>query len=206
MLIADADVLTHAGVRAAVESDGFEVCAEAGDLAEALESALVQRPDLCVIDVDLPGGGIAAAGQITSAVSGTAVVMLTLSRHDGDVFAALRAGASGYLHKDADTSRLPHALRGVLSGEAALPRAVTARLIEEFRRLGGRRLQVPGGAPVELTARELEVLDLLREGLSTAQAAERLAISQVTVRRHLSGVVRKLGVRDRAAALRLLDG
>ncbi len=72
--------------------------------------------------------------------------------------------------------------------------------------MGGRRLQVPGGAPVELTARELEVLDLLREGLSTAQAAERLAISQVTVRRHLSGVVRKLGVRDRAAALRLLDG
>lgn len=198
-------MLTRAGVRAVLEGGGFKVCAEAGDLSEAVESALRTRPQICVIDVELPGGGIAAVGQVTEALPETAVIMLTLSRHDGDVFDALRAGAAGYLHKDADTSRLPHALRGVLSGEAALPRAVTARLIEEFRRLGQRRLQVPGRAPVELTARELEVLDLLREGLSTAQAAERLGISQVTVRRHLSGVVRKLGVPDRAAALQLLD-
>ena len=198
-------MLTRAGARAVLEGGGFAVCAEAGDLAEAVELALRTHPQICVVDVDLPGGGIAAVGQITEALPGTAVVMLTLSRHDGDVFGALRAGASGYLHKDADTSRLPHALRGVLSGEAALPRAVTARLIAEFRRLGQRRLQVPGRPPVELTARELEVLDLLREGLSTAQTAERLGISQVTVRRHLSGVVRKLGVPDRAAALRLFD-
>ncbi len=92
-------MLTRTGIRAALESGGFEVCAEAGDLDEALESALRKRPDLCVVDVDLPGGGIAAVGQITAAVPDTAVVMLTLSRHDADVFAALRAGASGYLQR-----------------------------------------------------------------------------------------------------------
>jgi DNA-binding NarL/FixJ family response regulator len=206
VLLADGDVLTRAGVRDVLRRGGFEVCAEAGDTAEAVECAVRVQPDLCVIDVELPGGGIAAAGQITGHLPGIHVVMLTLSRDEEDLFASLRAGASGYLPKDADPARLPQALQGVLNGEAALPRELTARLIKEFRRPGDRHFRLPGGRPVELTPREVEVLDLLRRGMATAEAAEALAISEVTVRRHISGLLKKLDVPDRESALRLLDG
>jgi DNA-binding NarL/FixJ family response regulator len=198
-------VLSRSGLRVVLDGNGFEVCAEADDAAQAVKAALRTRPDLCVIDVELPGGGIAAAGEISQTLPDTSVVMLTLSRRDEDVFAALRAGAAGYLPKDADPGRLPQALRGVLGGEAALPRTLTARLIKEFRRTGDAGVRLPDGRPVELTPRELEVLELLRRGLTTEQVASSLGVAKVTVRRHVSGVLKKLGVPDRAAALRLLE-
>lgn len=158
---------------------------------------------MCLLDVHMPGSGITAAAAISSCLPETAIVMLTVSRDDRDLFDALQAGASGYLLKDMDSDRLPFALRSVLEGEAALPRGLVARLIDEF---SGRRRRVAllkqRGAT--LTSREWEVLDLLREGLSTAEIAERLAVSEVTVRRHVSGILKKLRVPDRAAALRLL--
>jgi DNA-binding NarL/FixJ family response regulator len=132
--------------------------------------------------------------------------MLTVSTDAGDLFDALRAGASGYLLKDADPTRLPHALRGVLDGEAALPRTLTARLIEEFRERGRRRrLRLGRRRTVELTPREWDVLELLNERRTTAEMADRLTISPVTVRRHVSEILHKLRVPDRAAALRLLE-
>jgi DNA-binding NarL/FixJ family response regulator len=153
----------------------------------------------------MPGNGIAAAASIVAEVPGTAVVMLTVSRNDADLFDALRAGAAGYLLKDIDPKRLPFALRGVLAGEAALPRALVARVLDEFRERSRHRvLSLRGQRGVDLTSREWEVLALLREGLTTAQIAERLFVSKVTVRRHVASVLKKLRVPDRKAALDLL--
>jgi DNA-binding NarL/FixJ family response regulator len=165
-----------------------------------------ERPDLCLLDVHMPGSGIRAASEIVERVPETAVVMLTVSRNDDDLFDALRAGAAGYLLKDTDPERLPHALRGVLAGEAAVPRALVTKVIDEFR-TRGRRRRVPltGRRGVELSSREWEVLDLLREGRNTAEIAHRLFVSPVTVRRHVSAILRKLDVPDRAAAVELLE-
>lgn len=161
---------------------------------------------MCLLDIHMPGNGISAAARIVRRLPETSVVMLTVSGSDVDLFDALRAGASGYLLKDIDPARLPHALRGVLAGEAALPRALVARVIDEFRERGRRRhLPLLGDRGVQLTSREWEILDLLRSGLTTAEIAERLFVSKVTVRRHVSGILRKLRVPDRDAALRLLD-
>jgi DNA-binding NarL/FixJ family response regulator len=204
VLIADDHAVARAGVRESVTDDpGFEVCAEASNAQDAIELALSELPDLCLLDVHMPGEGIRAASEITAALPDCAVVMLTVSRNDSDLFHSLRAGAAGYLLKDTDPGRLPNALRGVMAGEAAVPRALVARLIHEFRERGTRRLSTVGGRGVELTSREWEVLDLMAEGLTTAQIGERLFVSPVTVRRHISSIVEKLGAPDRSAAVRL---
>jgi DNA-binding NarL/FixJ family response regulator len=188
----------------ALEEGGFRVVAEAADARGAVEAALEHRPDICVLDVYMPGGGIAAAAELTDALPFMPVVMLTVSDTDEDLFEALRAGACGYLLKDTDPARLHHALRGALNGEAPIPRALTARVIGEFRRRPKERhLPDADGNPVTLSERESEVLELLRAQLTTEQVAQRLGISPVTVRRHVSAVLKKLRVRDRAAALRL---
>lgn len=204
VVIADDHAAIRGGIRMTLEAGGFDVCAEAADAQEALAAALRERPDLCVLDVHMPGSGIRAAGEITRQLPECAVVMLTVSRNDSDLFAALRAGAAGYLLKDTDPDRLPHALRGVMAGEAAVPRALVARVLDELRSQGQRR-RIPrlGGRGVELTSREWEVLDMMAEGLTTAQMAERMFVSPVTVRRHISGVMEKLGAADRETAVRL---
>ena len=120
-------------------------------------------------------------------------------------FDAIRVGARGYLLKEMDPARLPAALEGVLAGEVALPRALVARLVDRFRGREVHRVQIAGSRTATLSAREWEILDLLREGLATRQMAERLFLSDVTVRSHVSSVLRKLEVPDRAAAVRLLE-
>lgn len=208
VLLADDHPPTRAGVKSALESDGeFEVVAETGDAAAAIEVAQREKPDVCLLDIHMPGSGIYAAGEIARTLPDTAVVMLTISRNDDDLFDALRAGAAGYLLKDMDPARIPHALHGVLQGEAALPRALTARVIEEFRHRGRRRrLPLKGERGVELTSREFEVLELMRDGLTTAEIAERLFVTRVTVRRHVSSVLRKLRVESRQEAIERLNG
>jgi DNA-binding NarL/FixJ family response regulator len=205
VVIADDHVPTRSGVRLALERAGFRVMAEAGDAVRAVEAARRERPEICLLDIHMPGNGIAAAAKIGAELPDIAVVMLTVSRNDADLFDALRAGACGYLLKDIDPQRLPKALRGVLVGEAALPRALVARVIDEFRERGRRRLlPLLGERGVELTSREWEVLELLRQGLATAEIAQRLFISPVTVRRHVAEILRKLRVPDRATAVRML--
>jgi DNA-binding NarL/FixJ family response regulator len=206
VVLADDHPPTLAGIRAALEDGGFVVVGQAADGEEAVRLAVAHRPDACVLDIGMPGmGGIAAAAAITEQVPVTAVVMLTVSSADEDVFAALGAGASGYLLKDTDPARLPFALRGVLAGEAALPRQLVARVLDEFRgRRKRRRLPLMHRMGGDLSEREWEVLELLGEGLATREVAQRLGIGDVTVRRHVTAVVRKLGVADRDAALRLL--
>ena len=206
VVIADDHAPTRSGVRTALEHGGFEIVGEARDATAVVEIARRERPDVCLLDIHMPGSGIAAATRITDELPDTAVVMLTVSRNDDDLFDALRAGASGYLLKDTDPGRLPHALRGVLSGEAALPRTLVARLIDEFRDRGRyKRVPMLGARGAMLTSREWEVLELLREGLSTKEIAERLFLSPATIRSHVAAILRKLRVPDRAAAIRLLE-
>ncbi len=206
VLIADDHAPTRAGVRGALGDGGFAVVAEANRADAAVEAALSERPDVCVLDINMPGSGIAAAARITEQLPDTAVVMLTVSREDEDLFASLRAGALGYLLKDMDPGRLAAALRGVLSGEAALPRTLVARVIGEFRAAERRPwLPLVRRRGAKLTAREWEVLELLREQLTTAQIAHRLGLSDVTVRRHVSSILAKLRVPDRRAMARLFE-
>lgn len=205
VLIADDHAIIRGGVRSALEAGGFVVCAEVADGPAAVRAATEQRPDVCLLDVHMPGGGIAAADAITRRVRGTTVVMLTVSRDDGDLFAALRAGAAGYLLKDIEPGRLPEALRNILAGEAVLPRGLVSRMIEVFGRKTGSRPRDERDLTGALSSREWQVLDLMRDGLTTREIAERLEVSPVTVRRHSGEILRKLRVPDRAAAVRLLE-
>jgi DNA-binding NarL/FixJ family response regulator len=205
VLVADDHLGVRAGTRMALEDGGFSVCAEAHDRASAVAQTLATRPDVCLLDVMMPGGGIEAAAEIAAQLPDVAIVMFTVSDSDDHLFDAIRAGASGYLLKDMDPDRLPAALSGVLTGEAAFPRRLVIRVVEEFSERQRRRVPLPAGGRAELTGREWETLELLRAGNTTAATARRLGISEVTVRRHVSEAVRKLKVDDRAAALDLLD-
>jgi DNA-binding NarL/FixJ family response regulator len=204
VLIADDHPMARVGVRVALERGGFEVCAEADDAPSAIEAAEREHPDVCLLDIQMPGSGIHAAEQIGRRVPESAIVMLTVSRIDTDLFDALRAGATGYLLKDIDPTRLPFVLRRVLDGEAALPRHLVALVINEFRERGRRRpfLKRRG---VVLTDREWEVLELMSHGLTTFEIADRLFIEPVTVRTHVSAILKKLHVSSRKAALQLIQ-
>ena len=207
ILIADDHAASRASVREALvraEDQDFTIVAEVADADKAVAAAREHHPDVCLLDINMPGSGIAAARQITSSLPDTTVVMLTVSRQDDDLFDSLRAGASGYLLKDTDPARLPHALRGVLTGEAALPRGLVTRVIDEFR--GRRRvIRLAGRRQPKLSSREWEVLDFMRAGLTTAEMAERMFVSKVTVRSHVASILRKLRVADRDAALKLFN-
>lgn len=206
VLLAEHDVPTRMGIRLALEADCFEVCAEPVDAAMAVEDAARMRPPMCLIDESLPGGALVAVDAIYRRVPETKLLLLTDSEEHVSLFAAIRAGASGYLRKDLDPTRLPATIRGVLDGEAALSRRLTFQLIETLRtRERGRSAPTTPGGP-SMTDRELEVLELMTEGLRTSEIARRLSIAEVTVRRHVSSAVAKLGVADRGAAIDVLSG
>jgi DNA-binding NarL/FixJ family response regulator len=206
VLLADDHVPTRAGVRDALEAAGMEVVGEVGTGPEAVAAAILLRPDVCLLDVHMPGGGIQAAGEINDLGTATAIVMLAATATDEELFAALRAGARGYLLKDTDPDRLPFALQGVLDGEAAVPRRLVMRVIEEFRsRERRRRIPLLRPGAQNITDREWEVLELMREENSTREIANRLSISEVTVRRHVSALMAKLGARNRGEVLDLLS-
>ena len=207
MLLADDQAGTRVGIRYAIEPHGFRVVAEAASAAEAVAAARRTVPDICLVATGLPGNGIETARLIKQTVPQTKIVMLTASGRNDELLGALRAGADGYLLMSTSPARLPHAIRGVANGEAALPRAFTAHLIQEFRAHGHRRrlaLSIDDQA-VELTAREFEVLDHLRKRERTAEIAARLGISEVTVRRHSSSILQKLGAPNRQAVIDMLD-
>ena len=203
--IADDHAAMRATIRAGLESGGCHVVGEAATAWEAVELVVEQRPDVVLLDIHMPGNGIRAADDISRAVPTTAIVMLTQSREDDDLFDSLRAGAVGYLLKDAAPQSLPDALRGVLAGEAAMPPALVTRILDEFRGPARRRFSRGSAAAAKLSTREWEVMDLLRQGNSTDEVAARLFVSPTTVRVHVSSVLRKLAVRDRKSAFRLLE-
>jgi DNA-binding NarL/FixJ family response regulator len=204
VVIADDHAPMRAGVRLALEGHGFHVVGDAADARGAIDAALREQPDVCLLDIHMPGSGIAACAEIRSQLPQTKVVMLTVSQNDADLFAALQAGAAGYLLKGMDTARLPDALRGVLEGEAALPRTLVAKLIDEFRARGTHgRVGLVRPTEKDLTSREWEVLDLMAEGLNTRDMAQRLFISDTTVRRHIGSILKKLEVENRDEAVRV---
>jgi DNA-binding NarL/FixJ family response regulator len=204
-VIADDHVPTRTGVRMALEQDGIEVCAEAGSAAGAIEAALRERPDVCLLDVQMPGGGVAAASMISFRLPETVVLMLTVSRSQDDLLEALRRGAAGYLLKDIDPARLPVAVRAAMRGEAVFPRALGTGLIEQVRqRPAPPRIELHDRSRAQLTRREWEVLELLDEGAATEAIAGRLFLSRVTVRRHISNILAKLDVATREEAIALV--
>ncbi|HEX5857653.1 MAG TPA: response regulator transcription factor [Microbacterium sp.] len=203
VVLADDHARVRAQVRTALEADGCVVCAEGATADEAIDLALEHGPDVALLDIHMPGNGIHAARQISRRAPETAIVMLTQSQDDDDLFDSLRAGAAGYLLKDADPASLAGSLRGVLAGEAAMPATLVTRILREFRR-PARRSARPSSAAAKLSPREWEVMELLGQGLSTEDAGKKLYLSPTTVRVHVSTVLRKLQVKDRASAFRLL--
>jgi len=205
VLIAADNAPTRVGLRLALEAEA--VCTEADDSESAIAAAVRERPDVCLLDFDTPGRGLRAVSEIVSRAPGVVVIVLTKEVGEEEFLAAVRAGASGYLPQGVDPARLPHVVRSVMRGEAAVPRHFVAKLIDALRGPERRRRSIvlAGERRVELTSREWEVVELMRVGHSTKEIAEELAISQVTVRRHLSAVYAKLGVDGRAAALKLVQ-
>jgi DNA-binding NarL/FixJ family response regulator len=201
VLIADDHPHTRMGVRMALERGGIEVCGEANTAEGALEVALREHPDACLLDVHMPGGGPAAASSITTRLPDTVVLMLSVSREEADLLESLRRGAVGYLLKDMNPERLAVAVRAALHGEAMVPRTLLPLLIDELRDLPD-----PVGQPHTLrglTRRQAEVLQLLRAGAGTAEIAKRLLLSEVTVRRHISTIAARLGVSSREDVIRI---
>jgi two-component system, NarL family, nitrate/nitrite response regulator NarL len=204
VVLADDHVPTRTEIRLALEEDSrFEIGGEAGDAPGAIDAAIRERPHVCLLDIDMPGSGIAAAWEITARLPQVKVVMLTVSTDDRDLFAALKAGAVGYLLKGMDPSELPRAVAGVVRGEAAIAPALLGRVITEFRdRSARRRTTTADGAEAQLTSREWQVLELLRHDLTTSEIARRLVLSPVTVRTHVNSILKKLRVCDREELVR----
>ena len=204
VLIADDQALLRGGLKAMLDvEDDIEVVAEAEDGAQAVEEALRAHPDVILMDVRMPElDGIEATRRLLSngGVGETKVVMLTTFDMDEYVFDALRAGASGFLLKDVPPERLIDGIRAVANGDALLAPSITRRLIEEFVR-SGPGTTAPPPALGDLTARELEVLQLIARGLSNAEIAKELFVSETTVKTHVAHVLMKLGLRDRVQAV-----
>ncbi len=202
VLIADDHPPTRADLRRVLEGDRrFRVCAEAPDAAGAVHGCVRYRPDVCVLDVKMPGSGVAAAWEIAARLPDAKIVMLTVSAEDADLFGAIWAGAEGYLLKTMDFALLPSAIEGVCCGDAAMPPDLVGRVLKRLRGREPRRRTLTGqGNGERLTSREWEVLELLAQHQSTSEIARSLVISPSTVRIHVAAVVRKLNVADRAAA------
>ena len=195
VVLADSEVATREGSRIALEAAGIAIAAEVESADEVVEAAA--GADVCLISADLAGGGLRAAAAIAAERPGTSVILLTRAADDDELVEALRVGATGYIVADIAPAGLAEAVKAVVRGEVAIPRTLVGVLADRLR-----ERDRPG---VELTTREWEVLDLMCEGLSTREMAGRLLISEITVRRHISAVLKKLRVASRAAAVKLLQ-
>lgn len=204
VLLADNDVAFRRGVREALQAGGLIVVDEVADAAGAIIAASGLNPDICLMELELPGHGLNAVARIAKGSPKTLIVVLSRSDRPEDVVGALTRGASGYLLKDGlGGERLASTLLAAYRGEPALSRSLVPHLVDEIRHLSGRRITLPTGQ-VTLTPREWEVAELLREGNSTAAIADRLGVSPVTVRRHVGLLVRKLGAENRKDAVEMI--
>jgi DNA-binding NarL/FixJ family response regulator len=206
VVLAEEHPTLRAAVRNVLEVDGFVVCGEAEDAQESLRVVRRERPDICLVGLRMRSETLRMIASITDEQNGTGtvVIVLTASRSTESMIAAIRAGATGYLLKEMNPDRIPAAVQGVLDGEAAMPRTLVIRLIREIQRLGRGPMLSGKGGLVEFTPRQWEILNLMSDQLTTAEIAERLLISPVTVRRHSSAILKKLGVADRESAIELL--
>jgi DNA-binding NarL/FixJ family response regulator len=201
VLIADDQALVRAGFRMIIEArEDLEVVGEATDGDQAIRLAGQTRPDVVLMDVRMPGtDGLTATARLTAAPDPPRVIILTTYDLDEPLYAALRAGASGFLLKDVRPADLVEAIRVVARGEALLAPSVTRRLLDRF--VATDLVPAAEGVLAQLTEREREVLTLLARGASNAEIAARLVVSETTIKTHVSAVLRKLGVRDRVQAV-----
>jgi two-component system, NarL family, response regulator DevR len=199
ILIADDHSVVRAGLRALIEHhDGFRVIAEASTGEEAIQKAQDYRPDIAVLDIRMPGiSGIEACRQITTTVDGCRVIMLTTYAEDELLFAAIRAGASGYVLKRISDNELIHAIERVSQSESILDPALTATVFAEMRKADQSQR---AAAFHDLTPQELAVLSLVAHGLTNRQIAVKMYLGEGTVRNYVSSVLAKIGVSNRAEA------
>jgi DNA-binding NarL/FixJ family response regulator len=202
VLVADDQAMVRAGFRMILDAEpDIEIVAEAGDGAEAVELVGRYTTDVVLMDIRMPKlDGIEATRQVLARTDSTHVLMLTTFDLNEYVYEALRAGASGFLLKDAPPERLVDAIRVVASGEALLAPSITRRVIEEF----ARRPPLRDGLPPELrelTGREIEVLKLMARGRSNAEIARELFLGETTVKTHVARILQKLRLRDRVQAV-----
>jgi DNA-binding NarL/FixJ family response regulator len=204
IVVADDHEVVRAGFAALLDTQpDFTVLGTAADGAEAVQACRDQSPDVALLDVRMPGmDGIEATRLLTTTGSGTRVLILTTFDLDEYVYDALCAGASGFLLKDVTAERLFDAVRVIAAGDALLAPSVTRRLIGEFARQRPRRTgSEPSASLAALTPRETEVLKLIAEGISNAEIAARLVVTEETVKTHVSRILGKLGLRDRTQAV-----
>ncbi|PZG22828.1 response regulator [Nonomuraea aridisoli] len=199
VLVADDQALVRAGVRMLLQATGdMEVVAEAEDGAEAVRLAERHLPDVILMDLRMPRvDGLEAIRRVLAARPGVRIVVLTTFAEDGNVYAALRAGAVGFLVKDDDPERMVDAVRRAAAGEQLLAPSVLRRVVERF--LDAEEHASPS-VPPGLTERELEVLALVGTGLSNAEIAEELHVGVTTVKTHIAAAMEKLGLRNRIQA------
>lgn len=201
VLLVDDHVLVRSAIRQALTADDVDVVGEAASAEEALDLAPRLRPDVMILDIDLPGlSGIEAVRELAPRLPGTRIVMLTVSTERRDLIDAIRHGASGYLTKDLSGEALLRAVRGLRRGDLPMSRAHAALVLEHLARPAPHVADSGDELASILSARELEVLRLLSEGMTDREIAEALAISPRTVESHVSNLLRKLGVRNRAEA------
>ncbi|MEU9102353.1 response regulator transcription factor [Streptomyces sp. NPDC048361] len=202
VLIVDDQMMVREGFSVLLGAQpDIEVVGEAVDGREAVAQVQALRPDVVLMDIRMPHmNGIEATREIVAADASSKVLVLTTFDLDEYVYQALRAGASGFLLKDASARQLADGVRVVASGEALLAPSVTRRLINEFARVLPTRAASPTGEVEELTDRETEVLVLIAQGLSNQEIAGRLVVAESTIKTHVSRVLVKLGLRDRTQA------
>jgi DNA-binding NarL/FixJ family response regulator len=205
ILIVDDHPLTRDALSALLAQQGFEVVGDAASGDEAIVEAESLQPDLVLLDLTMPGtDGLTALPRIREEAPACEVVVLTASDAEENLLAAIRAGASGYLLKTEPPEQIAAFLRGVARGDAALSGGVARRLLDRVRE-GGRFGGIPEAIARVLSAREVEVLLLLDEHLGTDEIAQRLFISEHTVRSHVKSLLKKLGVSSRREALERLE-
>jgi DNA-binding NarL/FixJ family response regulator len=201
VLLVEDHALVRSAIRQALEAPDVTVVGEARSAEEALEMAPRLRPDLVLLDIDLPGmSGIDAVRELAPRLPDTRVVMLTVSTDRRDLLDAVRHGAFGYLTKDLSGEALLRAVRGIRRGDLPMSRVHAALVVDHLARSGRSGVSAADEVGGLLSAREQEVLRLLAEGMTDREIASALAISPRTVESHVSSVLRKLGVRNRAEA------
>ena len=198
IVLADDHPVVRSGLQALLGSiDGLHVVAEAADGAEAIREVAVHRPDVVIMDIDMPGvGGIEATRQVVGSAPDTAVLVLTMYEDDDSVFTAMRAGARGYLLKGAKQDDIARAIRAVAAGEAIFGPGIAQRVLGFFA-----TPPVPKAPFPELTEREREILDLIAMGRPNGDIGNRLGIARKTVANHISSIFAKLQVADRTQAI-----
>ena len=198
LMLADDHRMLREGLSRSMREQGFDIVGEAGDGAEAVALALAVRPDVILMDVTMPEiDGVEACRQVRAQLPDTKVVMLTMHADQGVLTSAIRAGATGYLVKDCSTEEIASAVRMAAGGETALSPQLAASMLNEVRRWD----QPHKEEERVVTKREEEMLQLIADGCSTPEVAEKLYISQKTVKNHLASIYQKLDARDRTQAV-----